>query len=74
MEMNSKIKDYLQSVEISHLFAKDYKHGIAKTNGQWDLFEPTRFIYAFFAFNMLYSIDWPETLNRNRLWYHHPRK
>jgi hypothetical protein len=67
--MNTKVTDYLNSVEISHLFAKNYNHGV-ETKGKWDLFEPTRFVYAFFAFNMIYTIDWQSTILKNRLIYH----
>lgn len=66
--MNSRIIDYLQSVEISHSFAKNYNHGV-QSQGKWDLFEPTRFVYAFFAFNMIYAIDWESTMQQNRLKY-----
>ena len=55
------INSILQSIEISHSFARDFRHGIETTDG-WDMFEPTRFVYAFFAFNMLYEIDWECTL------------
>ena len=53
--MNRRIIDYLQSVEISHSFAMNYNHGVQSinSNGRWDLFEPTRFVYAFFALNMI---------------------
>ena len=68
INLNSRILDYLQSVEISHLFAKDYKHGI-ETRGHWDMFEPTRFVYAYFAFNMLYAIDWNLSMEKNKLIY-----
>ena len=66
--MNSRISEYLQSVEISHSFAKNYNHGV-QSQGKWDLFEPTRFVYAFFAFNMIYAIDWESTMKQNRLKY-----
>jgi hypothetical protein len=66
--MNSRITEYLESVEISHSFAKNYKHGV-QSQGKWDLFEPTRFVYAFFAFNMIYAIDWESTMQQNRLKY-----
>jgi hypothetical protein len=67
--MNIRIKEYLQSVEISHSFAMNYNHGVQSinTNGKWDLFEPTRFVYAFFAFNMIYAIDWESSMLQNRL-------
>jgi hypothetical protein len=66
--MNSRITEYLKSVEISHSFAKNYNHGV-QSHGKWDLFEPTRFVYAFFAFNMIYAIDWESTMHKNRLKY-----
>lgn len=66
--MTSKITEYLNSIEISHLFAKNYNHGV-QSMGKWDLFEPTRFVYAFFSFNMIYSIDWQSSLKNNRLIY-----
>ena len=73
--MNRKIIDYLQSVEISHSFAMKYNHGVQSINadGKWDLFEPTRFVYAFFALNMIYSIDWPRTMDSNSIKNHNYR-
>ena len=69
--MNKRTIDYLKSVEISHSFAMNYNHGVQSinTNGKWDLFEPTRFVYAFFAFNMIYAIDWESTIQQNGLKY-----
>ena len=67
--MTYKITEYLNSIEISHLFAKNYNHGV-QSMGKWDLFEPTRFVYAFFAFNMIYAIDWQSTILKNKLVYH----
>jgi hypothetical protein len=46
----------------------NYEHGV-QMQGKWGLFEPTRFVYAFFAFNMIYAIDWKLTLIENRLKY-----
>ena len=70
--MNNKIISNLQNVEISHAFAVNYNHGV-QMYGKWDLFEPTRFVYAFFAFNMIYAIDWNATLMEDRLIYHKTR-
>jgi hypothetical protein len=64
--MTSKITEYLNSIEISHLFAKNYNHGV-QSMGKWDLFEPTRFVYAFFAFNMIYSIDWELSIEKGKI-------
>lgn len=65
--IHKDLKLQLQSIEISHSFASRYNHGISKkdirdNSGQWNMFEPTRFVYAFFAFNMLYSVDWKSKL------------
>jgi hypothetical protein len=59
--MNRNIISHIQSIEISHSFALNYNHGV-ELNGKWDFFEPTRFVYAFFALNMLYSIGWKLSL------------
>ncbi len=69
--IKNRIVEYLQSIEISHSFAKHNKHGVQSFNDHWDLFEPTRFVYAFFSFNMVYAIDWQtsylgKTLRINR--------
>ena len=66
--MNNKIISNLQNVEISHAFAVNYNHGV-QMYGKWDLFEPTRFVFAFFAFNMIYAIDWNLSFNSNRIIY-----
>lgn len=66
--LNPKVKELLQSIEISYSFAVNYNHGVQQ-HGKWDLFEPTRFVYAFFAFNMIYAIDWELTISKNRLIY-----
>lgn len=66
--MNKRIIEYLNSIEISHLFSKNHNHGL-ELYGKWNLFEPTKFVYAFFSFNMIYSIDWGTSLSLNRLTY-----
>ena len=66
--MNHRITSTLQSIEISHAFAMNYNHGV-QIQGNWDSFEPTRFVYAFFAFNMIYAIDWKLTMKKDCLNY-----
>jgi hypothetical protein len=66
--LNSRLEDLLRSIEISHWFAMKYNHGI-QLRDKWDLFEPTRFVYSFFAFNMIYSIDWDKSVNSSRVSY-----
>ena len=62
MEFQNKIK----SIELSYLFAKNLQHGI-NNRGDWQLFEPSKFIYSFFAFNMIYEINWRITLSSKKL-------
>jgi len=66
--MRYEISDLLISIEVSHQFAKTHKHGL-ELHGKWKLFEPTKFIYSFFSFNMIYSIDWESTLEKNKIRY-----
>ena len=36
----------------------------------WKLFEPSKFIYSYFTFNMIYEIDWiesPRRRNENKI-------
>ena len=66
--MNIKIKSTLKSIDISHLFALNLDHGISYQKSNWELFEPSKFIYSFFTFNMLYEIDWKETFEREYIW------
>lgn len=61
------MKNTLKSIELSYLFAKKLYHGISDKNSDWKHFEPTKFIYSFFAFNMLYEYDWTLTFERKRL-------
>jgi len=42
-----------------HRAAVELKHGIYSRG--WRLFEPSKFIYSFFAFNSFYSINWRES-------------
>lgn len=42
LELENKIK----SIELSYLFARNLKHGINE-KGDWQLFEPSKFIYSF---------------------------
>ena len=63
--LSQTIDKLLKNLDISYLFALSIDHGISYKKHNWDLFEPSKFIYAFFTFNMLYDIDWPETIANN---------
>lgn len=59
------IDEQLTDLYKLHIVAKEWQHGIKKTC--WKIFEPSRFVYAFFAFNSFYSIDWEESVREGRL-------
>ena len=63
--LREELQNKIKSIELSYLFAKNLKHGINET-GDWKLFEPSRFIYSFFAFNMIYEINWELTFSKKR--------
>lgn len=63
--MKPEITSDLKSIEISYRFAKQLEHGISYKRSNWRLFEPSKFIYSFFAFNMVYEIDWPRSFSAN---------
>ena len=46
-----------------HIKTASYKHAIQEVDEKWELFIPTHFVYEFFIFNTLYSIDWEQSLN-----------
>ena len=43
------------------------KHGIRTS--KWEVFEPTKFIYSYFAFNTFYSINWIESIKNKEINY-----
>ena len=68
--INENLNKKIKSIELSYLFSKNLDHGINKGE-EWKLFEPSKFIYSFFALNMLYEIDWSLTFSgRNKLAYY----
>lgn len=65
-DLNSLIKN----IDLSHLFSYKRKHGISTEETDWKLFEPSKFIYSYFTFNMIYEIDWVESYNVQKPWDH----
>jgi len=64
------LENKIRSIELSYLFAKNLDHGVNQ-EGEWKLFEPSKFIYSFFALNMIYEINWKITLKaRKKLRYY----
>lgn len=66
---NSMIKLYEEFNDLYklHRAAVELKHGIYSRG--WRLFEPSKFIYSFFAFNSFYSINWRESQIQGNLKY-----
>ena len=52
-----------------HLVSRRIEHGIGydKDSSNWRLFEPSKFVYAFFAYNTFYSIDWASSVREHRI-------
>lgn len=71
--MRLKLESDIKSIELSYLFAKNLDHGFNKS-GEWKLFEPSKFIYSFFALNMIYEINWNSSIRKKRLWEHRKGK
>lgn len=68
--INHHLYNKIKSIELSYLFSRNLDHGINQGD-EWKLFEPSKFIYSFFALNMIYEVDWYKTLEvRNKLSYH----
>lgn len=67
-EFDWQTLDELNEMYKLHWVAKNFEHGIRKPPGaEFSLFWPTNFIYAFFSFNMLYTIDWPASLQLGQI-------
>ena len=61
----------LKNIEIAYLFARQMNHGINSSQySNWQLFEPSKFIYAYFSFNMLYDIDLDRSIDKDRIVIH----
>jgi len=43
-----------------HKICLEREHGINKED-DWEIFEPTKFIYSYFSFNSIYSYDWEKS-------------
>jgi hypothetical protein len=57
-------------LKVLHEGAASMEHAIRWWGGEWKPYRPTRFIYSFFTFNSLYSIDWNKSLERRMLISH----
>jgi len=51
----------LKDLHRLHLVTKDFKHIIEYETGSWKMFEPSKFVYSYFAFNTFYNFDWKKS-------------
>ncbi len=56
-----------------HYITDKYDHIVEYERGAWKLFEPSKFIYAYFAFNSFYNFDWEESLKKSELTAFHKK-
>ncbi|MGI6666579.1 MAG: hypothetical protein ACOX5Q_03850 [Bacillota bacterium] len=55
----------LDDLNMLHMASTTLTHGIRREEGTgWRGFPPSKFVYAYFAFNSTYSVDWHETLKQ----------
>ena len=70
MEENNEQNNFIEEIENLyrlHYITKKHDHMIGLKRGGWRLFEPSKFIYAYFAFNSFYNFKWDESLEKKEL-------
>jgi hypothetical protein len=55
----------IKGAEISYLFGKEIAHGKSINKIDWSVFEPTKFIYMYLTYNMIYDFEWPNVNLKN---------
>lgn len=60
------LHDKLEELHKLHLACVELDHGIYQRN-KWILFEQTKFIYAYFTFTSIYSINWDSSFSKQEL-------
>lgn len=56
--VSHELESLLKDLGGLHQTSSKLKHGIRSPNDGWRLFQASKFIYAFFTFNSIYSFDW----------------
>lgn len=68
MDENAKrLLSSAYSLRIIHQGAAKLRHAIRLKGEEWQEYFPNHFIYAFFAFNSLYNIDWELSYRMGRV-------
>lgn len=62
----AKLREFVNGQHLLHKFTLQNEHGVRRVNGDysWKKFQPTDFIYAFFVFNSIYSVDWETSVKK----------
>lgn len=64
----TELQKHLEGLYKLHLASLKLEHGVREaknTTAIFQRYEPTHFVYAFFVFNSLYSLNWEESLLHN---------
>ena len=62
-----QFSEELKDLHRLHIVTKDFKHIVEYEPGSWKMFEPSKFVYAYFAFNSFYNFDWEVSTKNNQL-------
>ena len=65
--INDEFKEELWSLYGLYKATSQLNHIVEIQRGHWTLFEPSKFVYAYFAFNTYYSIDWNKSIEKEKL-------
>lgn len=66
VEINGKTisKEYIKEIHIAYCFARDIKHYINIEGYEKTEFYPSKFMYTYMCFNMIYDLFKKESINR----------
>ena len=62
MKFSKDLEQTILNLHRVHSISRDYNHAL-ELKDDWKIFEPTKFIYAYFTFNLLYNIDWKSSFD-----------
>jgi hypothetical protein len=65
--MEYEFINQIKNLHKVHCVTKDFNHIIEYETGSWKMFEPSKFIYSYFAFNTFYNFDWENSIKNKRL-------
>jgi hypothetical protein len=64
---SANFHEELENLYRLHYITKKYRHIVEVNRDEWKLFEPSKFVYAYFTFNCFYNYNWKESVNNNEL-------